>query len=32
VSLSDGGKVMTINNHVSVQGQEFDIVFVFDKQ
>lgn len=32
MSLSEGGKVMTINNHVSVQGQEFDIVFVFEKQ
>ncbi len=32
MTLSDGGKVMTINNHVSVMDQEFDIVFVFDKQ
>jgi hypothetical protein len=32
MSLSEGGKVMTINNHVTVQGQEFDIVFVFEKQ
>ena len=30
--LSPDGKGLTINNHVSVQGQEFDITFVFTKQ
>ncbi len=32
-SLSDGGKVLTILNHVSVPGQgEFDLKLVLDKQ
>ena len=31
-TLSPDGKGLTINNHVSVQGQEFDITFVFTKQ
>ncbi|HEV8146634.1 MAG TPA: hypothetical protein VGP79_09645 [Bryobacteraceae bacterium] len=31
-SLSGGGKVLTINNHIMVQGQELDLVVVLDKQ
>jgi len=32
-TLSDGGKTLTITNHVSVPKQgEFDIKYVFDKQ
>jgi hypothetical protein len=31
-SLSGGGKVLTINNKVSAQGQEFDLVIVLEKQ
>jgi hypothetical protein len=31
-SLSADGKVMTINNHVSVPQGEFDLIQVFDKQ
>jgi hypothetical protein len=32
-TVSDGGKVLTILNHISIAGQgEFDIKLVFDKQ
>lgn len=31
-SLSGGGKVLTINNHIMVQGQELDMVIVLEKQ
>jgi hypothetical protein len=31
-SLSPDGKVMTINNHLTLPQGEFDIVLVFDKQ
>jgi hypothetical protein len=31
-SLSGGGKILTINNHANFQGNEFDLVIVFEKQ
>lgn len=31
-ALSDGGKVLTINNHLTFPQGEFDIKIVFDKQ
>lgn len=31
-TLSDGGKVLTIVNHITVPQGEFDIKYVFDKQ
>jgi len=31
-SLSADGKLMTVNSHLTAQGGEFDILFVFDKQ
>lgn len=31
-SLSEGGKVLTINNHITAPQGEFDIKLVFDKQ
>ena len=31
-TLSDGGKTLTINNHITLPNGEFDIKMVFDKQ
>ena len=31
-NLSGDGKVLTINNHVNFQGNEFDLTYVFEKQ
>lgn len=31
-TLSDGGKVLTINNHLTVPQGEFDLKLIFDKQ